>query len=215
MRAAHQALGLALVILGLSACSSGQDQKFFSLDGVAAAPAVCPADPSAFVTGTPVPDFSEGNGCGIVHAWKISAVEDVRFSPEALTDCTEANAMRTWLDTVVQPAARAVYGQRVTGLTILASYSCRARNNVAGAKLSEHGHGNAIDVGAFILADGREVNVERDYYGAAADQQFLTRVRGQACGIFHTVLGPGSDDYHRNHFHLDMQPERRGGPYCH
>ena len=45
---------------------------------------------------------------------------------------------------------------------------------------------------------------------------FETAARAGACGYFHTVLGPGSDSYHRTHWHFDL--EVRGsqgdGKYC-
>ena len=90
-----------------------------------------------------------------------------------------------------------------------------AVNSQRGAKLSEHGQGDAIDIAGFTLANGREVVVARDYYGNAQDQRFLRTIRAQACGPFHTVLGPGSDPFHRDHIHLDRQHERSGGAYCH
>ncbi len=91
----------------------------------------------------------------------------------------------------------------------------RPRNNVRGAKMSEHGFGNAIDIAAFTLEDGRKVSVLHDYYGSAASQRFLRQVRGEACGEFATVLGPGTDANHRDHIHLDLQNRRSGQAYCH
>ena len=57
-----------------------------------------------------------------------------------------------------QPAGRA--------LKIAASYSCRPMNNVDGALPSEHGHANAIDISAFVLADGRDGRRSRPAGGA-------------------------------------------------
>ncbi|MEO9169101.1 MAG: extensin family protein, partial [Aestuariivirga sp.] len=54
------------------------------------------------------------------------------------------------------------------------------------------------------------------YYGSGPDQQFLHAIRAHACGLFSTVLGPGSDADHSNHFHLDKMFLRPGrGAYCH
>ena len=49
-----------------------------------------------------------------------------------------------------------------------AAYDCRGRNRVIGAKLSEHGKGNALDVRSFKLANGTVVEltdpqVSKDY----------------------------------------------------
>ncbi len=200
----------------LASCSSGRHSAEFTLEGVEAPALVCPADPRTFADATPIPDFSEGNGCGITQGYKVMSLANIAFSEPALITCSEANSLNSWVGRSVQVAAREVYGQQVVAFKVAASYACRARNNVRGAKLSEHGHGNAIDIASFTLADGREIVVLTGYYGNAQDQRFLRTVRAQACGIFHTVLGPGSDSYHRDHIHLDMQALRRnGGIYCH
>lgn len=144
------------------------------------------------------------------------SLANIAFSEPAQITCSEANSLNAWVASSVQPAAREIYGQQVVAFKVAASYACRPRNNLRGAKLSEHGHGNAIDIAAFTLADGREIVVLTGYYGNRQDQRFLRTVRAQACGIFHTVLGPGSDAFHANHIHLDMQALRHnGGTYCH
>jgi len=200
----------------LAACSAGQQSAEFTLEGVEPRASVCPINPLTFASAIAIPDINEGNGCGVTHAYKINAIAGVQFDNGATINCETADTLNQWINTSVQPAAQAVYGQRVVSMTVAASYSCRPRDNVSGAKLSEHGLGDAIDFSEFTLENGHSINVERDYYGAANDQQFLRRIRKEACGPFHTVLGPGSDSYHKNHIHLDLQPNRRGGgPYCH
>jgi hypothetical protein len=39
---------------------------------------------------------------------------------------------------------------------------------------------------------------------------FLRSVRKDSCAYFNTVLGPGSDRYHKDHFHVDLMPLRPG-----
>jgi hypothetical protein len=82
---------------------------------------------------------------------------------------------------------------------------------VDGARLSEHGHANAIDISAFVLADGRSIDVKNGWWGHLADRTFLRAVHGGACEIFTTVLGPAHDFNHRDHFHLDLARHGRGG----
>ena len=208
-------LNVALIAF-LASCSAGRHSAEFTLEGVKAPPLVCPADPRTFAEAVPIPDFSEGNGCGITQGYRVMSLANIAFSEPAQITCSEANSLNAWVASSVQPAAREIYGQQVVAFKVAASYACRARNNVRGAKLSEHGHGNAIDIAGFTLANGREIVVLTGYYGNVQDQRFLRTVRAQACGIFHTVLGPGSDSYHRDHIHLDMQALRRhGGVYCH
>ena len=85
-------------------------------------------------------------------------------------------------------------------------YECRGRNRVPGAKLSEHGKGNAVDLRSFILADGRVVTLT----DVTVAKDFRDELRESACHRFTTVLGPGSDSAHESHIHVDLI-ERRGG----
>ncbi|MEZ5924646.1 MAG: extensin family protein [Hyphomicrobiaceae bacterium] len=155
--------------------------------------------------------------CGAEHPFKVSAALGGRvgFKPAATLQCGMIPAIDRWMAEVVQPAAQRNFGMGVVEATVLSSYACRPRNNVHGAKLSEHGHANAIDIGAFRLADGRKVTVLSGWNGAHDEQAFLREVRRGACGIFKTVLGPGSDRNHANHFHLDLaRHNRKGTAYC-
>jgi hypothetical protein len=47
--------------------------------------------------------------------------------------------------------------------------------------------------------------------GLSKDGSFLDDIRKGACTSFTTVLGPGSDRYHGDHFHVDVL--RRRGDY--
>jgi hypothetical protein len=81
-------------------------------------------------------------------------------------------------------------------------------NSEHGARLSEHGHANAVDISAFVLADGRRVDVKSGWWGGEGERAFLRAAHGGGCEIFTTVLGPNYDANHRDHFHLDLA--RRG-----
>src|SRR6476619_2245515 len=97
----------------------------------------------------------------------------------------------------------------------ISDYSCRTRNNVHGAKLSEHAFGNAVDVAAFKLLDGRVVTVKTGWRGQPDEQSFLREVAATACARFKTFLGPGAP-YHGDHFHLDLAHHDKAGTsrYC-
>jgi hypothetical protein len=140
----------------------------------------------------------------------------VAIAPPATIGCPMTAAVDRWMTRTVQPAARAYFGTRVVEIKQIASYGCRTRNN-HGVTLSEHAFGNALDVAAFKLADGREVNVYRHWWrGPPAARAFLQAAFAGACAEFYTVLGPGSDSYHANHFHLDLlrTNARNGRHYC-
>ena len=134
-------------------------------------------------------------------------------------DCSMIPALESWLSEVVQPIAQARFGQPVVGLDAMGAYSCRTVDNIAGAQLSEHAFGNAIDVGGFKLADGRKISVVGDWKKADTQEAaFLHEVHAGACQHFTTVLGPGADPFHYNHIHMDlaMHGQTNTGPrrYC-
>lgn len=122
-------------------------------------------------------------------------------------------ATAKWVEEVVQPAARRHFGRDVVRLQVAASFACRTRNNQPGAKLSEHGRGNAIDISAFGLSDGRSVTVAQGWRGRRQEQRFLRAVNDGACQFFTTVLGPRSDRFHQDHLHLDLARHGSAGTY--
>lgn len=150
-------------------------------------------------------------GCGIKQGVRVTSVSDVALSRGALIDCPTAKALKTWVDRGLKPAV----GQRGGGvqeMRLFASYSCRTRNSKKGARISEHGKGRAVDIGAFILKDGSEMTVLKDW-GRGRKGRILKGMHETACGPFGTVLGPKSDRYHKDHFHFDTA-RYRNGTYC-
>ena len=143
--------------------------------------------------------------CGMEYPFTVAALGDgtVGLSRQATLACPIIPRIDGWLAEVVQPAASAYLGAAVVEVKS-GSYSCRTRNHRVGAKLSEHAFGNALDVMGFRLEDGREVSVVKGWRGSAEEQEFLREVFVGACERFTTVLGPGSDALHYDHFHLDL-----------
>jgi hypothetical protein len=157
-------------------------------------------------TMAPIP--AKIKGCGIAEPVRVNEVDGVRLSPAATMDCTTAKALKSWVTNGLKPAA----GKRgVAQLNVAAHYACRSRNNIRGAKISEHGRGKAIDIAAVVLGNGQVIDVLRDYRRDAG--KFLRAAHKAACGTFGTTLGPGSDGYHENHLHFDTA-SYRSGPYC-
>lgn len=144
--------------------------------------------------------------CGAERPFEIAAAGGGRVSlrPAALVGCPMIPTIDRWIAEVVEPAAQRHLRGSLVELRVLASYSCRPMNNVDGAKLSEHGHANAIDIGGFMMADGRMVTVKDGWNGRWEEQAFLREVRANSCLTFTTVLGPGADAHHDDHFHLDL-----------
>ncbi len=148
-------------------------------------------------------------------------------SPQA--SCAVHAALAFWLRHSVQPSARALLGSPVARIEHFGTYSCRRVNGAPGGRWSEHATGNAIDIAAFVLADGTRVSVRNDWYKGAdgnagatpgpaappSDRRaaFLLAVRDGACEAFATVLSPDYNAQHADHLHLD-QARRGWGGYC-
>ena len=146
---------------------------------------------------------SKVQGCGIADPVAVTSVAGVRLSQTATLDCSVAKALNAWVDEVAQPA----FDGNLVEMQVAAHYICRSRNNIKGAKISEHGKGRAIDISAFILSNGKALTVAQNY------NKLLRRIYKAGCGYFKTTLGPGSDGYHEDHFHFDTSA-RKGGAYC-
>jgi hypothetical protein len=206
---------LCAISLAVFGCSSEESKPRFVTRGVHQPTGYCAADPRTVADVVKIEDFSEGNGCGVRNAWQATALAGVALDDAKVFNCATIYTASKWLKDVVQPAAEQNFGARVVKISVPSAYACRSRNNVRGAKLSEHGMGNAIDVSQFTLEDGRSFDVASGWNGPSDQRHFLRTVRGEACGLFSTVLGPGSDRHHRDHIHLDLQRQRGGGAYCH
>ena len=109
-----------------------------------------------------------------------------------------------WLADSVQPAAMRWFGARIVEIKQISAYSCRGMNGNSRAHISEHAFGNALDIAAFTLADGRQVSVKDGWKGMPEEQGFLRDVEAAACQQFNTVLAPGSNVYHYDHIHVDL-----------
>lgn len=169
---------------------------------------VC-GDPS--IQGTVIGRVNGPGSCGIDAAVKVRSVAGVTLSPRATIDCQTASALKTWVERGVLPAVGSE-GGGVSSLRVVAHYACRTRNNQAGARLSEHSFGRAIDIAGIRLRDGTEMTLLTDW-NSADDGPQLRQMWRAACGPFGTVLGPESDRFHRDHFHFDTASYRNGS-FC-
>src|SRR4051812_34612618 len=134
----------------------------------------------------------------------VTAVGPVTVKPTATLACPIVSALDRWLADSVQPAAQRWFGARVVEIKQISAYSCRGMNGNPSAHISEHAFGNALDIAAFTLADGRRVTVKDGWKGMPEEQGFLRDVQGAACQQFNTVLAPGSNVHHYDHIHVDL-----------
>ena len=134
----------------------------------------------------------------------VDAFGPVAVKPAATLACPIVSVLDHWLAESVQPAAMRWFGARVVEIKQISAYSCRGMNGNSNAHISEHAFGNALDIAAFTLADGRRISVKDGWKGLPEEQGFLRDVQASACQQFTTVLAPGSNVYHYDHIHVDL-----------
>ncbi|WGR69879.1 MULTISPECIES: extensin family protein [unclassified Bradyrhizobium] len=151
---------------------------------------------------------------GPVQGNPVTAVGPVAVKPTATLACPIVSELDRWLADTVQPSATRWFGQRVVEIKQISAYSCRGMNGNPHAHISEHAFGNALDIAAFVLADGRRVSVKDGWRGLPEEQGFLRDVQSGACAHFTTVLAPGSNVYHYDHIHVDLMRRASGRLIC-
>ena len=219
-RVAYLAVFLAVAV-SLEGCAGGGVPSERRAAWRGKAEAACLASgrirASAYVRSTS--SISGPSACGLRTPLKVSGAMGgrVRVTPTATIGCPLAAKIDRWLQNSVQKAAYRQFGKPVVGIRQIASYSCRGRNGRHRGPLSEHAYGNALDIAAFRLAGGREITVVKGWWrGSRRERAFLKEAFAGACSEFYTVLGPGSDRHHYNHFHVDLLVTNvsRGRHYC-
>jgi hypothetical protein len=151
--------------------------------------------------------------CGIDWPVEVSGLSgNVGMKPAATLTCDMALAFAQWTEDELAPAARWRYFSGVKTIHQGSSYSCRA---IAGTRtVSEHAKGNALDVMRIELKNGKDIDVRKPGWFAFRERGLLNNVRSDACGYFSTVLGPGYNADHKDHFHFDIKDRRSGYRAC-
>ncbi|WP_163267845.1 extensin family protein [Chelativorans alearense] len=158
---------------------------------------------------TAAPAVKAKGGCALPHPLEVTALSPkMRLRPAAVLNCRTARAAAALFQKKGAAAAKKHLDTQIATVVHGSAYVCRPINGMA--KLSEHAFGNALDISAIELSDGRRVEVGGSAKGAEA--KFLADIRTAACGPFTTVLGPGTNADHADHFHFDVK--KRRNPYC-
>lgn len=160
----------------------------------------------------PLPDQFYGGGCSTLNSVRLDGVGGDRsqftVTNLGVVACPLANTFAGWARFGVDRAARQILGSPLARIETMGSYSCR---NVAGSgRRSAHARAEAIDVGAFVLADGRRISVKEGWNASRDEREFLRVIHSSACKRFGTVLGPDYNQAHQDHFHLEYGT----GSYC-
>lgn len=110
-------------------------------------------------------------------------------------------------------AAAAAMDKRLAKVATGPGFVCRGRNGDVSGKLSEHAFGNALDITTIGMASGETIQVADALNAGSPSYALLREMRARACGYFSTVLGPGSNAAHAEHFHFDMGRRGKSATY--
>lgn len=159
--------------------------------------------------------ISNGPTCGIPYPVKVYGfASNIAMKPAITLNCQVTLAFAKWVRNELNPSARYRYWSGVKTIIPMGGYSCRRMNSSKRNPWSEHARGNAIDVGKFILNNGKKIDVRKPGFFSFREKGLLNAVRSDSCKYFHTVLGPGSDPHHKDHFHFDLRTRKSGYRHC-
>lgn len=155
----------------------------------------------------------DGPSCQIAHPIKLQAIGSVEMRPAATLTCAMAASFAAWTRNELVPSSRLRYFSGVQTIHQGSAYSCRriARSRT----MSAHSQGNALDVMALTLNNGKKIDVKKQGLFSFRARGLLNNVRSDGCEYFTTVLGPGYNWDHRNHFHFDLMQRKNGRHACH
>ena len=186
----------------------------FNSNDVTSEPSDCRQRLEKIAVIDPMPRLIGPGSCGGTDMVQLNAVmlagnARIAVKPAPLLRCTMAESFASWIRDGAVPRVAAA-GLGLSSVDTYDDYDCRGRNRIVGARMSEHGKGNAVDVRSFTFVSGRvmlltDINSPKDLRDS---------LRVSVCGRFSTVLGPGSDGYHEEHIHLDLAERSHGFRIC-
>lgn len=158
--------------------------------------------------------IDDGGACRIDHPVQVSGLAgNIEMKPAATLSCAMAAAFAGWTKNELNSSARWRYMSGVKTIHQGSSYSCRNIRR-SGGVASEHSKGNALDVMRIELRNGKDIDVRKPGFFAFREKSLLKNVRKGGCEYFTTVLGPGYDADHADHFHFDIKNRRNGYVAC-
>jgi len=158
---------------------------------------------------------AELEGCTVEQGVELVSVRlndwQIEFPQKPTMSCTFASRFAQWTAEIAAPVVAGHTGVQLKAVVTGPGLVCRNRVGTSTTKVSEHAKGNAIDIAGFTLANKRSLAI-----GSTASEpeaRALTAMRTSACGYFTTVLGPGANPAHANHFHFDYGKHGRNYNY--
>lgn len=172
---------------------------------------------SGRLVGEALPPIDDKSGCIVAAPLRVDAVvladgTKVVLSPAVIMRASLASAVADWVREDLAPAF--AKGDRLTGIEGAGGYECRSRDRTAGAKLSEHATGDALDLHALRTANRKLFVMAPSKDDPDEVRTLRARMKTTACRRFATVLGPGADRFHAEHLHIDLAVRRNGMHLC-
>jgi hypothetical protein len=139
----------------------------------------------------------------------------IAYSSAPLLTCQMALALADF-ERVVQEEAERELGSRVARIEHIGTFNCRKM--ALYDLISEHSYANGLDIRRLVLADGRVVDVLKDFRPKEAEPPssrgtFLRALANRLFDeeVFSVVVTPFFDSAHRNHIHVDLARYRVDG----
>ncbi len=123
-------------------------------------------------------DPVKSSTCGLpapVRLKSLGSSSRIVFDPPVETNCRLMAALYRWTADTLQPEAKKSYKSTVSRIVGASAYSCRNIYFLPTGNLSQHAFANAIDIGAFELADGRMVTILKGWGPTARDATMLAK----------------------------------------
>ncbi len=157
--------------------------------------------------------IEETDGCGYPRPLSINSLMGgikIKSNTDIKLRCETALSFVRWISQVVTPSAKLHLDTSPATIYLSTTYKCRHRNGKPEAKISEHAYANAIDFLGIDFDNGESMMVMIRKGDSDAMRAFQASIRGGSCAYFTTVIGPMTNNYHSDHFHLDLA-QRNGG----
>jgi hypothetical protein len=144
--------------------------------------------------------------CEIAEPVRLSSIglangATVDMPGHPILDCAFAITFTEFAQDLMAPLATAILGSGIVALET-GGYRCSSSIRLPSGNPNPHAKGIAIDLSAITLADRRRIAIGHE--ANSAEALFVRTMRQAACGWFTTVLGPGTNAAHAEHFHFDV-----------
>ena len=161
---------------------------------------------------------SFGNAkCPINDPVRLHSIETpsgiVNFPEGPVFNCRFARQFALWISDTGSAVVLAKMNKRLERVATGPGYDCRQRNGDSSGKMSEHAAGGAVDITSMTLVGGTTLRMADAVDVNSPSYAVLRALRTTACGYFTTVLGPGANEAHKEHYHLDLGVHGKSGNY--